>query len=148
MTNYQFTSVPDDAAEEEITQRLVAYNLRHTATQPAAPHPPQPLQLFARDDSGALVGGVIARTHSIPFWLEVGILWVDEAQRGHGLGRRLMEQCEQAAIQRGCRYARLATSDYQAPEFYPKLGYTRYGVLADCPPGETVFYFWKPLPPE
>ncbi|MGH2503351.1 MAG: hypothetical protein ACRDID_12665, partial [Ktedonobacterales bacterium] len=70
MTDYQLTSVPDDAAEEEIIQRLVAYNLRHTATQPAAPHPPQPLQLFARDDSGALVGGVIARTHSIPFWLE------------------------------------------------------------------------------
>lgn len=146
MTEYHLTSAPDDAAEEEIIHRLVAYNLRHTATQPAAPQPPQPLQLFARDDSGALVGGLIARTHSIPFWLEVSILWVDEARRGQGLGRRLMEQCEQAAIQRGCRYARLATSDYQAPEFYPKLGYTRYGLLADCPPGETVSYYCKPLP--
>ena len=58
-----------------------------------------------------------------------------------------MEQCDHEAIQRGCRYARLSTSDYQAPEFYPKLGYTRYGLLADCPPGETVSYFWKPLPP-
>ena len=148
MTNYHLTSAPDDAAEEEITQRLVAYNLAHTASEAAAPQEePRPLQFFAYDPSGALVGGLIARTHSIPFWLEVSILWVDEAQRGHGLGRRLMEQCEHEAIQRGCRYARLATSDYQAPEFYPKLGYTRYGLLADCPPGETVSYFWKPLPP-
>jgi GNAT superfamily N-acetyltransferase len=146
MTDYRLTSALDAAAEEEITQRLVAYNLRHTADQPATPQPPQPLQLFAWDDTGALVGGLIARTHSIPFWLEISILWVDEAQRGHGLGRRLMEQCEREASQRGCRYARLATSDYQAPEFYPKLGYIRYGALADCPPGETVSYFWKPLP--
>jgi len=58
----------------------------------------------------------------------------------------LFEPERRIASQRGCRYARLATSDYQAPEFYPKLGYTRYGALANCPPGETVSYFWKPLP--
>lgn len=43
MTDYRLTSAPDAAAEDEITQRLVAYNLRHTANQPAAPQPPQAL---------------------------------------------------------------------------------------------------------
>lgn len=147
MADVQVTATADDVAEDELTQRLVAYNLAHTAHQPAAPQEPRPLQFFAYDGSGALVAGVIGRTHSIPFWLEISILWVDEAQRQRGLGRRLVQQCEQEAAQRGCRYARLATSDYQAPAFYPKLGYSRYGLLADCPPGETVSYFWKPLPP-
>jgi ribosomal protein S18 acetylase RimI-like enzyme len=45
----------------------------------------------------------------------------------------------------GCRYARLATGNYQAPAFYQKLGYTLYGTLEHCPPGETAFYFWKLL---
>ena len=147
MSDIRIASTMDEAAEEEITQRLVAYNLAHMPSAAAAPHEePRPLHLVAYDASGALIGGVVGRTHTIPFWLEISILWVDEAQRGHGLGRRLVEQAEQEAVQRGCRYARLATGDYQAPEFYPKLGYIRYGLLADCPPGETVSYFWKPLP--
>jgi hypothetical protein len=58
-----------------------------------------------------------------------------------------MAQGKQEGARRGCRYARLAPSDYQAPEFHARLGYTRYGLLANCPPGETVSYFWKPLPP-
>lgn len=56
-----------------------------------------------------------------------------------------MLHAEQEALRRGCHYARLATSDYQAPEFYPKLGFILYGQLAYCPPGESVTYFWKPL---
>ncbi len=146
MADVHLTSALDDAAANEIEQRLVTFNLAHTMAQPAAPEEPRPLHLFAYDDTGALVGGLIGRTHSIPFWLEVSILWVDEAHRRQGLGQRLVEECEWEATRRGCHYARLATSDYQAPEFYAKLGYIRYGMLDNCPPGETVFYFCKPLP--
>ena len=136
----------DDSAAEEITQRLVAYNLAQMTAQPATPAEAQPLHLFAYDEKGALVAGLIGRTHALPFWLEISVLWVDAARRGVGLGRRLMAEAEREGVRRGCRFARLSTSDYQAPEFYRRLGYLRYGLLADCPPGETVYYFWKPLP--
>ena len=56
-----------------------------------------------------------------------------------------MERVEHEACQRGCRYARLASSDFQSPEFYQKLSYTLYRKLDTCPPGETVFYFQKEL---
>ncbi len=135
----------DDAAAEEITQRLTDYNLAQSAGLPAAPEEPHMLHMLARDESGALVAGLVGRTHALPFWLEISILWVNEAQRRRGLGRRLMLEAEREAVRRGCRFARLATSDYQAPEFYPRLGYRRYRLLADCSPGETVTYFWKPL---
>lgn len=59
-----------------------------------------------------------------------------------------MRQAEQAAVAQGCRYARLATSHYQAPGFYAKLGYIQYGYLENCPPGEHLAYFWKPLAAE
>ena len=56
-----------------------------------------------------------------------------------------MMQAEQEARRRGCRYARLATGNYQAPDFYPKLGYVLYGTLENCPAGVTVYYFYKEL---
>lgn len=135
----------NDEAAEEITQRLITFNRSHPPAQVEEPQEPQPLHIFAYDEQDNLIAGVTGRTHALPFWLEISVLWVDEARRGLGLGKRLMRQAEQEAIGRGCRFARLATSHYQAPGFYAKLGYARYGQLANCPPGETVSYFWKPL---
>ncbi len=135
----------NEAAAEDITQRLISYNLAHTSAFPAAPQEPQPLHLFAYSAEGKLIGGLLGRTHAISFWFEVSILWVDESHRHRGVARHLMERAEQEATTRGCTYARLATSDYQAPGFYARLGYVPYGELANCPPGETVTYFWKAL---
>jgi hypothetical protein len=56
-----------------------------------------------------------------------------------------MRAADDIARARGCRFARLATSHYQGPAFYRRLGYVEYGRLVDCPPGETVFYFRKDL---
>jgi ribosomal protein S18 acetylase RimI-like enzyme len=77
--------------------------------------------------------------------LEISVIWIEERLRQHGLGRRLMEQAEHVAVERGCQYARLATSNFQVSLFYQKLGYGLYGTLDNCPPGETVFYLWKKL---
>lgn len=145
MTDVRLALGENDGAAEEITRRLVAYNRAHAAEQAPAPEAPRPLHVFAHTPENAVVGGLVGRTHAIPFWLEVSILWVDEPYRRQGIGQRLMEQAEREALRRGCRYARLATSDYQAPAWYPTLGYIAYGRLEDCPPGETATYFWKPL---
>ena len=71
---------------------------------------------------------------------------MEEAWRGQGFrGGGFVQQAEQEVMARGCRYARLATSDYQAPGFYEKMGYTVYGKLDNCPPGITNYYFSKAL---
>ncbi len=128
-----------------VTDRLVAYNQTHGPTTSPPPEGARPLRVAVRSGDGELGGGLIGRTHAIPFWLEISVLWVDEAARQHGLGRRLMERAEREARLRGCRFVRLATSDYQAPDFYRKLGYIQYGRLEDCPPGETAYYLRKAL---
>ena len=88
-----------------------------------SPHPGALLEIYALDAGGGLVGGLIGETNAIPEWLEISILWVAEEGRRQGIGRQLMGLAEEEAKKRGCRYARLATSDYQAPEFYLKTGY-------------------------
>ena len=103
------------------------------------------MQVSILDSSGRVTGGLVGRTHTIPEWLEISILWIEESARRVGLGRRLVQEAEIEARRRGCRYARVITSDFQAPGFYLKLGYVAYGSLENCPPGETVYYLWKKL---
>ncbi len=131
--------------EETLTQQLSAFNLAWAGASWSAPQEPRAVHISVRDAAGRLVGGLIGTTHAIPYWLSVSVVWVDEAVRRRGIGSELMRRAEEIARQRGCCYARLATSHYQAPDFYRRLGYREYGRLDDCPPGETVFYFRKNL---
>jgi ribosomal protein S18 acetylase RimI-like enzyme len=145
MDEYIFDHQINEEREEFVTAQLVAFNEAHTTAYPVEPHEAQPLHLYALDTTGAIRGGLIGRTHAIPQWLEISIIWVDEQIRRQGLGRQLMEEAEREACRRGCRYARLATSNFQAPGFYERLGYSLYGKLENCPPGETAYYYWKEL---
>ena len=145
LQRFVFDHRVDEQRENCVTNQLIAYNLAHTTAHAIEQHEPLPLHIYALDETGTIRGGLIGRTHSIPQWLEISVIWVDEQVRQHGLGRKLMEDAEREAWQRGCRYARLATSNYQAPDFYERLGYTLYGQLENCPPGETVYYYWKEI---
>ena len=81
----------------------------------------QPLACSATSEAGEVIGGVVGRT-----WgdcCEMLQLWVDESQRGKGVGRLLVEQFHQQAESRGCKTFYLDTFSFQAPEFYRKLGY-------------------------
>ena len=46
---------------------------------------------------------------------------------------------------RGCVGARLDTFEFQAPGFYEKLGYTRFGRIDDHPRGYSRFFMQKRL---
>jgi ribosomal protein S18 acetylase RimI-like enzyme len=143
--HYIFDSTVSEQREDYITNRLIAFNQAHTTALPTGQHDPLPLHIYVLDQAGTVLGGLVGRTHTIPLWLEISIIWIDDHVRGQGLGRRLMELAENEARQRGCQYSRVVTSNFQAPEFYQKLGYSLYGTLENCPPGETVYYFWKKL---
>ena len=142
---YVFDHTISEQREEYLTNHLIAFNQIHSTALPIEHVDPSQLQISLLDRTGAVLGGLIGRTHTIPQWLEISIIWVDEPLRQRGLGRQLMEEAEHEARQRSCHYARVATSDFQAPAFYQKLGYILYGKLENCPPGETVFYWWKDL---
>jgi ribosomal protein S18 acetylase RimI-like enzyme len=144
-SEYNFDHSVNSEHEVYLTDQLVAFNLAHSNALPLAPVAPLPMQISILAPSGQLLGGLIGRTHSIPQWLEISIVWIEESARRSGLGRRLLEEAEQEALRRGCRFARVTTSDFQAPGFYQKLGYEAYGTLDNCPPGETVYYLWKQL---
>jgi ribosomal protein S18 acetylase RimI-like enzyme len=104
-----------------------------------------PLEVWAVvDKTGELAGGLTALTWAR--WLHVDLLWVAEAHRGAGLGKRLLGQAERLAREeRGCGYARLETWDFQAPGFYRGRGYEVVGRVEEYPPGATEFLLVKLL---
>ena len=128
----------DDPPPKEV--RRLESNLGAFNRERAEPSQYRPLAVFLRNGSD-LVGGASGYTHWK--WLFVAHLWVASPLRGGGWGRRLMQAMEAAAIRRGCRAAHLDTFSFQALGFYEKLGYQRFGTLADYPPGESRYFLYK-----
>jgi ribosomal protein S18 acetylase RimI-like enzyme len=76
-------------------------------------------------------------------WLQIDTLWVDEAARGRGHGRALVQRAEQIARERGCLNARVDTFDFEARGFYAQLGYRVYGELIGFPHGHSHLHLAK-----
>ncbi|TCW00172.1 GNAT family N-acetyltransferase [Biostraticola tofi] len=74
-----------------------------------------------------IIAGLIAQT----WWgaLDIKYLWVNESYRYKGYGSQMMNAAEVEAEDRGCHMAYVDTFDFQAKQFYEKLGYSEYGSL-------------------
>ncbi len=103
----------------------------------------QELTVVARADDGQVIGAALGETGRT--WLHLSVVWVDEANRGRGVGKRLVEAMELEARRRGCCKVYLDTFSYQAQPFYEKLGYVVFGILEDYPPGHQRVYMRKRL---
>ncbi|MFN2158352.1 MAG: GNAT family N-acetyltransferase [Anaerolineales bacterium] len=99
------------------------------------------LAFFLRDEKDRIVGGLYGETYW--GWLFVSLLWVDEGLQGRGYGRELMRLAEAEAVKRGCKQAYLDTFDFQALDFYKKIGYQIFGSLDDFPEGHTRYFLQK-----
>jgi GNAT superfamily N-acetyltransferase len=132
------TDVPDDGTIKALAKKLMHFNevnsgrsLDYRSLTISVTHP----------DTGELLGGLWGGTnYSL---LHIELLYLPEDLRGAGLGRQLMAQAEQEAIQRGCHGVWLDTFSFQARGFYERLGYTVFGMLEDYPPGHSRFFLKK-----
>ena len=104
----------------------------------------EPFSGTQRDDAGAIQAGIYGYTWGGCCY--VSYLWVDESERGQGLGTALLVATERHARMKGCQVVFLATHSFQAPGFYERLGYERQAVVHDHPLGHASLIFAKRLP--
>ena len=147
--SWRLETEPDEGRLDELTDRLVDHNQAASSAirrrfEPAHLRP-RPVEAYALDDSGVLLGGCAGSTVDVWHWLTVDAMCVDPARRGEGIGRRLLEAVEDQASERGCRWAKLNTWEFQAPAFYAGCGYVEYGVEVDYPPGHVNHLMRKDL---
>jgi GNAT superfamily N-acetyltransferase len=128
---------PSDADVEVLPNGLEAFNESRWPGHQQW----RPLAVFARE-RGRVVAGLAGETYS--GWLFTRYLWVSDALRSQGIGRKLMSDAEMKALERGCHSAWVDTFSFQAPGFYRKLGYEPFGEL-DYPPGHKRIFLRKRL---
>lgn len=126
-------------AEAAIGGGLAAYN----ATRFRAPDTAT-LDVLVRDDnSGKPVGGLLGHTSFGLFFLD--LFYLPEELRGAGLGSRIIALAENEARRRGCTAVFVYTVTFQAPGFYERHGYRRFGEIACPPAGAARIFLSKPL---
>src|SRR5437016_1531055 len=86
-----------------------------------------------RDDEGRIVA--ITAGYTWADVSEIKQMWVDEAHRGRGYGRALLEAMVEEARLRGVQRIWVASYDFQAPGLYEKAGFVRMAELDGWPPG-------------
>lgn len=127
------SAIPAEDVLEAIRRELRTYNRQANpvfyALRNRPEHAPRPLHVVAYDAAGAVVGGLIGTTCLA--WLDIDIMSVREADRHRGIGTLLVRAAEAEAVARGCSYAAVDTMDFQAPDFYARLGYAVVGTFAD-----------------
>ncbi len=128
---------PGPAQRDAVAHALIEHNVSAVGTGGYTP-----FAVTVRGGDGTVVGGL---------WGSIwhGFLFVEMLAMGparnEGLGRRVMQVAEDEARRRGCTGIWLDTFTFQAPWFYPKLGFTEFGRIAGYPPGHDRIFLVKRL---
>ena len=101
------------------------------------------LSLVVTDQDGRIIGGCDAFRMGELAMLDV--LWVAEDDRGAGLGACILEQLEENAARQGAKRLELNTFGFQAPHFYEKMGYRRFGAVEGGTGSYGHFFYVKEL---
>jgi GNAT superfamily N-acetyltransferase len=131
-----------DEEKESLDDKLVAFNKSKVPYQQSEDW--ISLSYVLKDETGQVTAGIVAALHA---WkvMYVDILYVEADYRGKGYGTLLLEKAESEAKSLGGYLSYLDTLDFQAKEFYQKMGYSVFGVLEDCPRGHNFYYMQKRL---
>jgi len=95
------------------------------------------------DETGRMVGATAGYT-----WAgmsEIKQMWVDEAFRGQGYGRALLEAMVAEADRRGVLRIWVASYDFQAPGMYERAGFNRMAEFEGWPEGHVNVILCKTL---
>ena len=101
------------------------------------------LAFVIRNEAGDAIG--VAAGYSWAGTSELTLMWIDEAHRGLGYARQLLDAFVSEAASRGVRKIWVSSHDFQAPALYEKAGFERVAELADWPEGHSNIILCKTI---
>lgn len=129
----------EEMLETKLSRRIRQFNYGFVGEYPEV----QRVFLNAKNLEGHVVGGF--RAEIFLGWLMVNILFVEESERGKGLGARLLQAGESKGREWGATRVRLDTFGWQAPKFYLKQGYRELHQIPNYFQGFTLHTMCKDL---
>ena len=133
---HDLTPMEIDAIED----RLYEYNRAVTGRDDG-----QGLGFIIRDEEGRTVA--ITAGYTWAGISEIKQMWVDEAFRGRGYGRALLDAMVAEAKRRGVSRVWVSSYDFQAPGFYERRGFKRMAEFDGWPEGRVNVILCKILTP-
>ncbi|MGF6097762.1 GNAT family N-acetyltransferase [Pseudomonas sp. 18175] len=129
----------DPQAECILGDGLAAFNAQATGY-----HDRLPLTVLVKDpNTQQVLGGITGRSAFGMAFLD--LFHLPDSLRGSGLGSQLLQAFEDEARRRGCLSAVLYTISFQAPGFYEKRGWVRFGEIPCAPEGSSRVFLSKVL---
>jgi GNAT superfamily N-acetyltransferase len=102
------------------------------------------IAVIVRDpDTGETLGGATGRSYLGLLFLD--LFYLPPSLRGSGLGSEILKQFEDEGKRRGCVSAVLYTISFQAPGFYERHGWRRFGEIACQPAGTSRVFMTKQM---
>jgi GNAT superfamily N-acetyltransferase len=123
---------------DAIEDRLYDHNRRATGRDDG-----RGLGFVIRDDAGRMIG--VAAGYTWAGTSELKQMWVDEAHRGRGYERALLDAFIAEARTRGVHRIWVSSYDFQSPEMYEKAGFERMAEFAGWPEGHVNIVLCKTL---
>ena len=144
MKNNQIESMISECTKmdvEHIGNELLSFN---RSKVPFTQEIPFMKMNYKIEENGKIIAGIISVLYT---WscLFIDLLFVDEKYRNKGYGKALLKKAEYEALKHRCHLIHLDTFDFQAKEFYIKMGFEVFGILDDCPKGHKRYYMKKTL---
>lgn len=121
--------------EKEIHNKLIEYNKDYAQYI-------EEISYYIEED-GKNIGGVVAT--ALGKTLEIDFLFLDKEYRGKGYAKKIMLKLEEEAKKMDIIKIILNTYEFQAPEFYEKLGYKTFCKLENAWEEYDKFYFYKEI---
>ena len=126
--------------DQRLSDELDRFNAAATPGVAAA----RELTVQLLDEESELAAGLSGWTWGVA--AGIGMTWVRDDARGHGLGTRLLDAFETEARGRGCTHVFVTSFTFQAPGFYERHGYREIFRWEGVPtPGEADVHLRKDL---
>jgi ribosomal protein S18 acetylase RimI-like enzyme len=123
---------------DAIEDRIYDHNCRATGRDDA-----EGLGFVIHNEAGQMIG--VAAGYTWSGASELKQMWIDEAYRGRGCARALLDAFIAEACSRGVRRIWVASYDFQAPGMYEKAGFRRVAEFEGWPEGHINVILCKSL---
>jgi ribosomal protein S18 acetylase RimI-like enzyme len=131
--------IKDEVLTEELKHKVFQGFSKHAIEQIGFDELLQPIAFIAYNGN-EFAGTVVVQL----FWgaLHIKYLYVEEAFRGQSAGKALMLHALEYGKMKNCPFAFVETMNFQAPEFYKKLGF-KIDFIRDGYSHGTSFHYLK-----
>lgn len=134
---FEFVDQLDEATTKKMQEGFVIYEKSHGVDVNY-----KPFAIVLKSAQNEVIGVLNAYTAFAEIYIDD--MWVDQAYRGKGYGRKLIEKLEEHFKDKGYNNINLMTSAFQVPDFYKKCGFELEFIRENkINPKFTKFFFVK-----